>query len=84
MAHKANSLGKPIFAPKVGSSKQVQAGSLTQTASIGGSDVGARALLKRLDIGQVVSLLAVLGNDEAAAPRGSPVIKPDCVNVLFG
>ncbi len=60
LAHEARSLGKPIVALKVGSSDQAQAAAVSHTASLAGSDAGARALLRRLGIGQVSSLAALL------------------------
>ena len=56
MARTARSLGKPIVALKVGASEQAQAATVSHTASLAGSDAGARALLARLGIGQAESL----------------------------
>ena len=60
MAARARSLGKPIVALKAGRSEQAQAAAISHTASLAGSDAGARALLKRLGIAQVSSLTALL------------------------
>ncbi|MEM6489250.1 MAG: acetate--CoA ligase family protein, partial [Pseudomonadota bacterium] len=60
MAAEAHALGKPVAALKVGASEQAQAGTVSHTASLAGSDAGARALLARLGIGQVGSLAAML------------------------
>ncbi|MEM6588329.1 MAG: acetate--CoA ligase family protein [Pseudomonadota bacterium] len=60
MAARAHSLGKPIVALKAGRSDQAQAAAVSHTASLAGSDAGARALLKRLGIAQVSSLTALL------------------------
>lgn len=60
MAEEASRLGKPIVALKVGKSVQARAGAVSHTASLAGSDAGARALLRRLGIGQVSSLAAML------------------------
>jgi acyl-CoA synthetase (NDP forming) len=53
LADHARSLGKPIVALRVGSSVQAQEAAVSHTASLVGSDAGARALLARLGIGQV-------------------------------
>ncbi|MEL7205557.1 MAG: CoA-binding protein, partial [Pseudomonadota bacterium] len=60
MAARAKSLGKPIVALKAGRSEQAQAAAISHTASLAGSDAGARALLQRLGIAQVSSLTALL------------------------
>lgn len=60
LAGKARDLGKPIVALKVGVSDQAQAATVSHTASLAGSDAGARALLKRLGIGQISGLSALL------------------------
>lgn len=60
LAAKAHALGKPIVALKVGASDQAQTATVSHTASLAGSDAGARALLKRLGIGQVHGLSALL------------------------
>ena len=60
MARTARSLGKPIVALKVGASEQAQAATVTHTASLAGSAIGARALLVRLGIGQAESLSVFL------------------------
>ncbi len=60
LADKAHRLGKPIVALKVGKSGQAQAGAVSHTASLAGSEAGARALLRRLGIGQVESLSVLL------------------------
>ena len=60
LARRARTLGKPIVALKAGRSEQAQAAAVSHTASLTGSDAGARALLKRLGIAQVDSLPALL------------------------
>tara|TARA_R110000737_G_scaffold314059_3_gene323694 strand:- start:276 stop:2312 length:2037 start_codon:yes stop_codon:yes gene_type:complete len=53
LAARARALGKPIVALRVGSSEQAQEAAVSHTASLVGSDAGARALLARLGIAQV-------------------------------
>ncbi len=60
LAAKARALGKPIVALKVGQSDHAQAAAISHTASLAGSDAGARALLARLGIGQLSTLPAFL------------------------
>lgn len=60
LADRARALGKSIVALKVGVSDQAQAATVSHTASLAGSDAGARALLARLGIGQVSGLSALL------------------------
>jgi acyl-CoA synthetase (NDP forming) len=60
LADKARRMGKPVVALKVGASEQAQAATVSHTASLAGSDAGARALLARLGIGQVSGLPALL------------------------
>ncbi|MEL6376601.1 MAG: acetate--CoA ligase family protein [Pseudomonadota bacterium] len=60
LARTAHDLGKPIVALKAGRSEQAQSAAISHTASLAGSDAGARALLKRLGIVQVESLPALL------------------------
>lgn len=60
LAAAARKLGKPVVALKAGKSEQAQAAAVSHTASLAGSDAGARALLKRLGIAQVDSLPALL------------------------
>ncbi len=60
LAATAQRLGKPIVALKAGKSDLAQAAALSHTASLTGSDAGARALLHRLRIAQVDSLPALL------------------------
>lgn len=60
LANKARALGKPIVALKIGASDQAQAATLSHTASLAGSDAGARALLARLGVAQVSGLGAFL------------------------
>jgi acyl-CoA synthetase (NDP forming) len=74
LAHQAHMLGKPIVALKVGRSKQAQAATISHTASMAGSDAGARALLSRLGIGQaddLASLLEALKLLHVTGPLGS-------------
>ncbi|NDW52411.1 acetate--CoA ligase family protein [Aliiroseovarius sp. PrR006] len=60
LARRATELGKPIVALKIGRSDQARAATISHTASLAGSDAGARALLRRLGIGQVDDLSAFL------------------------
>jgi acyl-CoA synthetase (NDP forming) len=60
MAEAAHRAGKPVVALKVGASTQAQEAARSHTASLAGSEAGARALLERLGIGQVESLPALL------------------------
>ena len=60
LALRANELGKPIVALKVGRSDQARAATVSHTASLAGSDAGANALLRRLGMGQVDNLSAFL------------------------
>jgi acyl-CoA synthetase (NDP forming) len=60
LADSARKLGKPIVALKMGKSAQAQAATISHTASLAGSDAGATALLRRLGIGQVTSLAALM------------------------
>ncbi len=57
---RARSLGKPVVALKAGRSDQAQAAAVSHTASLAGSDAGARALLRRLGMAQVDSLPSLL------------------------
>jgi acyl-CoA synthetase (NDP forming) len=60
MAETARALGKRIVALKVGASEQAQTATVSHTASLAGSDAGARALFARLGIIQVASLSVLL------------------------
>jgi acyl-CoA synthetase (NDP forming) len=60
MADTARALGKRIVALKVGASEQAQTATVSHTASLAGSDAGARALFARLGIIQVASLSVLL------------------------
>ncbi|MGK7651633.1 acetate--CoA ligase family protein [Roseovarius sp. B08] len=60
LARTARQLGKPIVVLKAGKSARARAAAVSHTASLAGSDAGARALLKRLGIAQVDSLPALL------------------------
>ncbi len=60
LATEARYLGKPIAALKVGRSEQARAATVSHTASLAGSDAGARALLARLGIAQLDSLTGLL------------------------
>jgi len=53
-------LGKPIVALKAGQSVEAQRATITHTASLAGSAVGAELLLARLGIASVSSLTAML------------------------
>ncbi len=56
VAAKAHRKGIPLVAIKVGQSEQAQAATVSHTASLAGSDAGARALLERLGIARLSSL----------------------------
>ncbi|WP_305986132.1 acetate--CoA ligase family protein [Roseibium sp. MMSF_3544] len=56
----AQEVGKPIVVLKVGRSDQARAATVSHTASLAGSAVGARALFARLGLAQVDSLSALL------------------------
>ncbi|MEM8758711.1 MAG: acetate--CoA ligase family protein [Pseudomonadota bacterium] len=60
LAAEAREAGKPVVALKVGRSEQAQAATVSHTASLAGGAAGAAALLRRLGIGQVSSLPALL------------------------
>ena len=60
LACKAQKLGKQIIALKVGNSSQSRAATISHTASLAGSEAGARALLARLGIAQVDTLPELL------------------------
>ena len=56
LSRKAHKLGKPIIALKVGKSDQAQNNTISHTASLAGTDIGAQAALERLGIGRVHSI----------------------------
>ena len=56
MAAIAFRLGKPIVALKVGKSEHSQRATISHTASLAGSDAGAKAMFRHLGIAQVESL----------------------------
>ncbi|SHI39811.1 Acyl-CoA synthetase (NDP forming) [Shimia gijangensis] len=56
LAKKANDLGKPIVALKVGKSDQAQAATVSHTASLAGGDAGGAAVLARLGIARLNSI----------------------------
>ncbi|MGR3290992.1 MAG: acetate--CoA ligase family protein, partial [Paracoccaceae bacterium] len=56
LALQARGANKPVIALKVGRSEQAQTAAISHTASLAGSDAGARALLKRLSIPWVDTL----------------------------
>lgn len=60
LARKAHEKGKPIVALKVGRSAQARAATVSHTAALAGSDVGAKALFARLGVGQVETLSGFL------------------------
>ena len=60
LACKARHLNKPIVALKVGRSEQAQLATLSHTASLAGTHSASQAFLKRLGIGQVETLPALL------------------------
>lgn len=74
LAARAEALGKPIVALKVGRSEQAQAATVSHTASLAGSNAGAQALLARLGIGRASGLgvfLEALKLLHVAGPLGS-------------
>ncbi|MEM6371320.1 MAG: acetate--CoA ligase family protein [Pseudomonadota bacterium] len=56
LAAKAHARDVPLVALKVGASDRAQAATISHTASLSGSDVGAQALLERLGIARLRSL----------------------------
>lgn len=60
LATRAQALGKPIVALKAGKSERARVAAVSHTASLAGSDAGARALLARLGVAQVDSLPVML------------------------
>ncbi len=60
LAARARELGKPVVALKVGASDQARTATVSHTASLAGSDAGARALMRRLGLAQVGSLSGLL------------------------
>jgi acyl-CoA synthetase (NDP forming) len=60
LAARARALGKRIVALKLGASDQAHQAAVSHTASLTGSDAGARAFLRRIGIAQVGSLGAFL------------------------
>ncbi|MEM7022712.1 MAG: acetate--CoA ligase family protein [Pseudomonadota bacterium] len=60
LAKVSRHLNKPVIALRVGATDQAKSANMSHTASLTGSDAGARALLSRLGIGQVTSLSALL------------------------
>ncbi len=60
VAKKARELKKPVVVLKVGKSEQAQQATLTHTASLAGAHASSQAFLKRLGIGQVDTVAAML------------------------
>lgn len=60
LADTAKRLGKPVVAMKVGASDQAQQATVSHTASLAGTDAGAKALMRRLGFAQVDSPSALL------------------------
>jgi acetyl-CoA synthetase len=60
LAARAHAKGIPLVALKVGASAQAQGAAVSHTASLAGSDAGARALLDRLGIARVHDLPGLL------------------------
>ncbi|QGX99383.1 CoA-binding protein [Roseovarius faecimaris] len=60
LAETARATGKPIVALKAGRSEQAQKAAISHTASLAGSDAGARALFRRLGVAQVESLTTLM------------------------
>lgn len=59
-AREAYAKGIPVVALKVGASEQAQAATVSHTASLAGSDAGARALLERFGFARVGDLAGFL------------------------
>ncbi len=60
LAARARALGKRIVALKLGASEQAGLAAVSHTASLTGSDAGARAFLRRIGVAQVSSLSTLL------------------------
>ncbi|MBV2360630.1 acetate--CoA ligase family protein [Thalassococcus sp. CAU 1522] len=60
LAGEARARGKRIVALKIGASQAAQAATVSHTASLAGSDAGARALFDRLGVARVDTLAALL------------------------
>lgn len=60
VGRKARELNKPVVVLKVGKSEQAQLATLTHTASLAGAHASSQAFLKRLGIGQVETVPALL------------------------
>ena len=60
LAARARKLHKPIVVLKVGKSDQAQAATISHTASLAGSEAGAKALFRRFGMAQVASLPELL------------------------
>ena len=60
LARKARTRGVPVVVMKAGTSKRGRAATLSHTASIAGSDAGARALLRRLGFARVTGIPELL------------------------
>lgn len=56
LSTRATELGKSVVALKIGASEQARAATISHTASLAGSDAGAKAFLHRLGIATVSSL----------------------------
>lgn len=77
MAAKAQALGKPLVALKPGASDTARQAAQSHTASLAGSEAGARALFNRLGIVRVTGLSALLEALKLlhiAGPLGAPRI----------
>ncbi|MEC9196947.1 MAG: acetate--CoA ligase family protein [Pseudomonadota bacterium] len=60
LAATAHRLGKPVVVMKVGASEQARTATVSHTASLAGSDAGARALMVRLGVAMVDSPATLL------------------------
>jgi acyl-CoA synthetase (NDP forming) len=60
LARTAARLGKPVVVLKTGASPEAQLGTVSHTASLAGSDAGARALMARLGFATVESPAALI------------------------
>jgi acetyl-CoA synthetase len=81
-AHKAYEKGVPVVALKVGASDEAQAATISHTASLAGSDAGARALLARLGFARVLELPVLLETLKllhmVGVPKGRNIASISC------
>ena len=81
-ACKAYEKGVPVVALKVGASDEAQAATISHTASLAGSDAGARALLSRLGFARVAELPVFLETLKllhmVGVPKGRNIASISC------